>query len=195
MNTVSESVREVVGVTSDDEILVRECIEGDERAWSSLIDKYRNLIFSIPMKYGLSHDEAADVFQEVCLKLLSQLNRLREPRALPAWLIQVTVRECFHWNRQARHLVPIDAFLNLSSGESSVERVEDETLREQMLREAVRELADRCRQLVQMLFFSSPPVPYEQVARELRIAVGSVGFIRMQCLHRLRRGLSQKGFR
>jgi hypothetical protein len=63
--------------------LVRECLAGNEAAWAALIDKYKNLIYSIPIKRGFSPEDAADLFQSVCLDLLSELQRLRDPEALP----------------------------------------------------------------------------------------------------------------
>ena len=50
--------------------LVRECLGGGEEAWCALISKYKNLIFSIPVKYGFSADESTDIFQAVCLELI-----------------------------------------------------------------------------------------------------------------------------
>jgi len=44
-----------------------------------LIDKYRNLIYSIPIKYRASPEDAADIFQSVCLELFSHLSQLRKP--------------------------------------------------------------------------------------------------------------------
>ena len=49
--------------------LVSECLGGSEEAWRALIFKYKNLIFSIPVKYGFSTDDATDIFQGVCLDL------------------------------------------------------------------------------------------------------------------------------
>ena len=58
---------------------------------------------------------------------------------------------------------------------------------EQLLREAVWRLPQRCQRLVQMLFFESPPRPYSEIARDLKLAEGSIGFIRQRCLDKLRR--------
>src|SRR5206468_11000498 len=69
-----------------DHELVEGCRRGREQDWNSLIDKYKNLIFSIPIRYGLSREEAADVFQSVCLDLINELPRIRDPKALPKWL-------------------------------------------------------------------------------------------------------------
>src|SRR2546430_16587629 len=48
----------------------RACLSGDEEAWSSLIGKYKALMYSIPVKYGLSRQVAADGFQTTCTELL-----------------------------------------------------------------------------------------------------------------------------
>jgi DNA-directed RNA polymerase specialized sigma24 family protein len=45
-----------------------------------------------------------------------------------------------------------------------------------------------------MLFFEEPARPYQDVARELGIATGSIGFIRQRCLDRLRKKLVEAGF-
>jgi hypothetical protein len=70
-----------VSVKWDDTRLVKECLAGNEEAWSLLIEKYKALIYSIPVKYGLPPHEAADVFQVTCMELLARLPDLREPRA------------------------------------------------------------------------------------------------------------------
>ena len=72
----------------------------------TLIFRYKNLIFSIPIRYGFSEEDAADIFQAVCMDLLAELPRLREPKALAGWLIQVTRNKCFHRKRETqRHSV------------------------------------------------------------------------------------------
>ena len=66
--------------------------------------------------------------------------------------------------------------------------------REQILRDCIEQLPDRCRQMVQLLFFQNPAVPYADVARELGLAQGSIGFIRGRCLEKLRLNLERSGF-
>src|SRR5438067_7670815 len=83
-----------------DDRLVRACLKGDEEAWGALIDRYKNLIFSIPIKYGFTREDAADVFQSVCVDLLRELPRLREVKALPKWLIQISVHTCLRRRRE-----------------------------------------------------------------------------------------------
>jgi RNA polymerase sigma factor (sigma-70 family) len=184
--------------TWSDEALVQACLAGREDAWFALIDKYRNLIFSVPLRYGLSEDHANEIFQQVCLAMLSNLSQLREPRALAAWLIRTAAHESFNWRRQAEKHAGValdDAEAVLPSGVADLpDHAIRELQREQLLREAILALPPRCRELIQMLFFERPAVRYADVAKRLGLAKGSIGFTRTRCLQRLRRHLEKNGF-
>jgi RNA polymerase sigma factor (sigma-70 family) len=182
--------------TWNDTRLVKECLRGNEQAWSLLIDKYKALIYSIPVKYGLSPQEAADVFQATCAELLIRLPDLREPRALPKWLMQVAHHESYRWKRQQQRMVSRDADPDLPEPETPpiAESVIQQTQEEQMLREAMSSLSPQCRRLVELLFFETPARSYAEVAKELGLAVGSIGFTRQKCMERLRRRLDALGF-
>ena len=180
----------------NDTRVIKECLSGNEEAWSVLIDKYKALIYSIPVKYGLSQHEAADVFQATCLELLARLPQLREPRALPKWLMQVAHHECYRAKRLDRRVVSRDAEPGLLEPETPAiaESLVQQTQEEQLLREAMTTLTPQCRRLVELLFFETPPRPYLEVAAELGLAVGSIGFTRQKCIERLRRQLEELGF-
>jgi len=177
--------------------IVAECLAGNERAWSILIERYKHLIYAIPMRYGTPHQDAADIFQAVCLDLFNELPRLRDAEALQGWLIRVTTNKCYHWKRRqiaqqgdlqdgdveklsAEHAIPADVLAEIE--------------REQMVREAIGRLPPRCREMIELLFFEQPPMPYHVVARRLNLATGSIGFIRGRCLKRLKKILEEKGF-
>src|ERR1700740_1766946 len=176
--------------------LVSECLAGNEEAWALLIEKYKALIYSIPVKYRLPSHEAAEVFQATCVELLNRLPDLREPRALPKWLMQVAHHQCYRWKQQQQRLVSRDADPDLPVPETPAiaEALGQQTQEEQILREATAALTPQCRRLVELLFFEVPARPYAEVARELVLAVGSIGFTRQRCIERLRRRLEDLGF-
>ena len=183
-------------LTWSDARLIRACLSGNEHAWATLIAKYKNLIYSIPMKYGASPEDAADLFQAVCLELFAELPRLRKPDSLRSWLITVAAHQSFHWKRKLRHraeeeLTDRDAeTLGIDPSPDLIEQVE----REQMLREAVAALPARCQEMIRLLFYHQPPLSYRDVAARLGLATGSIGFIRGRCLKRLQRTLEKRGF-
>ena len=184
-------------VAWSDERLVRECRKGNQVAWSALIEKYKNLIFSIPIKFGLPREDAADIFQAVCVDLLSSLPKLREPKALAKWLMQTSFHKCLRWKKD--RLNPVDDLEALDGGrpgntEELPEAMLYQVQREQSVREVMAALPPRCGRMVSMLFFDDPPRPYQEVATELGIASGSIGFIRGRCLKKMRQLLEEKGF-
>jgi DNA-directed RNA polymerase specialized sigma24 family protein len=66
-----------------------------------------------------------------------------------------------------------------------------EVRREQAVRDAMERLPPRCVEMIRMLFFEQPPVPYNEVAKRLGLATGSIGFVRSRCLHRLQEILQE----
>jgi RNA polymerase sigma factor (sigma-70 family) len=176
--------------------LIRACLNGNERAWSALIEKYRKLIYSIPVKYGAGPEDAADIFQSVCLELFNELPRLRRKAAFRSWLITVTAHQAYQWKQRVRRraedeLTPADEeHLGADPSPNFIEQVE----REQMLRDAIARLPARCQEMIRMLFFEEPQVSYRDVAARLGLATGSIGFIRGRCLERLQRTLEDLGF-
>jgi len=176
--------------------LVEECARGNEQAWSVLVDRYKNLLYAIPLRYGAPQQDAADIFQAVCLDLFHELPRIRDAEALQGWLIRVTTHKCYHWRRglgPPREDLP-DADSEVPSGAELAPDVLMELEREQLVRDAIAQLPARCREMIELLFFQQPPPPYSEVAQKLQLATGSIGFIRGRCLKRLKQILEEKGF-
>jgi RNA polymerase sigma factor (sigma-70 family) len=193
---------------TDDE-LVAACLRGEQAAWDELVDRYAALIYSIPLKYGLGEPDAADVFQSVCLILLEKLGSVREPRGLAAWIITTTTRECLAVIRKRdRENGRSIADASSSAGIEVVDPgrlPEEEVLsleRQHLLRTAIGQLPDNCRQLVQALFSdvsdtdfeSVGPVSYQRLAETLGIPMNSLGPTRARCLEKLRRLLQAAGY-
>ncbi len=176
--------------------LVQQCLEGDERAWNVLVDRYKNLVYSIPLKYGAPHQDAADIFQSVWLDLFSELPRLREAEALQGWLVRVTTHKCYHWKREQASAPdgtePVG--LEQQAGDAKNSDLLAELEREQLVRDGMGALPPRCRKMIELLFFEHPPLRYSDVASRLGLAPGSIGFIRGRCLKRLKKYLEERGF-
>ena len=182
---------------NSDQQLVDACLRGHEPSWNALIEKYKKLIYSIPIRSGFTQEEAADIFQAVCLDLFCELSSIRQPQALAAWLIRVTRNKCYHKRQEnSRFVVKDDTPGDLAGATDVVpEEVVQEIEREQHVRNALDELSPRCRVLVDKLFFELPARPYQEVARELGLAIGSIGIIRRRCLNCLRGRLEELGVR
>ena len=74
--------------------LVTRARNGDNQAWDTLVGRYSPLIWRICRRHRLDDADAADVGQNVWLHLVDQLDKVRDPAALPGWLVTATRREC-----------------------------------------------------------------------------------------------------
>jgi RNA polymerase sigma factor (sigma-70 family) len=185
----------------EDREIISACLKGNQEAWEALVLRYQRLIYSIPIKARLSPDDAADIFQSVCLKLLENLSSLRDQEKIGSWLITTTSRECWRIsNRQRR-----DGAAAIDRGDESsdplaeipdLSPLADEHLdrlqQQQIVRQAVAALPERCSELIKMLFYQKDECSYADIARRIGIPVSSIGPTRARCLEKLKKILAGK---
>lgn len=181
-----------------DEALIVMCRKGDGNAWNTLVERYKNLVYSIPLRFRMPDEDAADTFQAVWLDLYSELDKLREPAALRGWLVSAASHKCLHWKareaRRAGSALGRDADMDIADARPLINEIGLEAEKDQLVRDAMRSIPERCRKMLRMLFFEQPPRPYAEVAKELGLAEGSIGFIRGRCLQKMKKALEKLGF-
>jgi RNA polymerase sigma factor (sigma-70 family) len=174
-----------------DPALIRACLAGDEGAWHDLVDRYGRLVYSIARGYGLSADDADDVFQGVFVILNRQLGALRDQTRLSSWLITTTHRECWRLRRRDRDREPLDEAV-AAEGPPPVEEIIRRE-REQGVREALARLDGRCRELLTALFLDPSLPSYEAIGARLGMPIGSIGPTRARCFRKLEAILLELG--
>lgn len=175
-----------------DERLVEACLCGNQAAWDLLIKRYRKLILSFPRKYGAAPDDAADVFQAVCLELFVALPSLRQREAVKTWIATVSAHQAYRWKRRhltrAKNEEPREAEALGRLGQQAGDH--GQAARLNQVRAAVAQLPKQYRGVIESLFFEEPPMPYQAVAERLGVAPGSVSFLRARGLRKLEQILS-----
>jgi DNA-directed RNA polymerase specialized sigma24 family protein len=150
------------------------------------VERYAPLIWSICRRHRL---EAADA-QNVWLKLVDQLGKIRHPAALPGWLATTTRRECGRIPRTAPR--PCDPGHALAAGtipDDHTQTNEQDLLtaeRHAAPREAFGQLPPAYQQRLALLIHD-PALPYAEINGRLGIPAGSIGPSRRPCLDKLRR--------
>ena len=185
-----------------DEQLLAACRRGDEGAWEALVVRYQRLIYAIPRRAGLDEDAAAEIFQDVFTTLLESIETIEQPSRLQAWLVTTAKRKTWRMIGRAKSLRPFAS--EEGEGEDEMYDLADEAvlpdealtrLEEQhLVRAALSELGDRCRTLLQMLFYAAEAPPYSEIAAALGTSEGSIGPTRARCLKKLLDALKKKGF-
>ena len=170
--------------------LVARARSGDRQAWDALVERYAPLIWSICRRHRLGQADADDVGQSVWLRLLDQLDRVREPAALPGWLSTTTRRECLRVLSAAQgphatiYALDVESLPDQRAGTADQELLAAE--RHAALRAAFTQLPPNGQQLLALLT-ADPPMPYADISAQLGIPVGSIGPTRSRYLDKIRR--------
>jgi RNA polymerase sigma factor (sigma-70 family) len=166
--------------------LVIRARNGERQSWDALVDRYSPLIWSICRRYRLEGGEAQDAAQNVWLMLVDQLDKIRDPAALPGWLATSTRRECGRILRTARRPGDAGDALAASTITDADARAAEQDLLHVALREAFEQLPPGCQRLLALLVHD-PALPDAEISARLDIPVDSIGPARDRCLDKLRR--------
>jgi RNA polymerase sigma factor (sigma-70 family) len=169
--------------------LIAACRQEEVEAWVELVARYERLVYTIPLRYGLSRAEADDVFQTVWVTLLEKLPTLREPEHVAYWLLKTARRATWDMRRGTEHerMIAMDPaeLPEVSDGPTPEEEV-GRILQEQRTQMAAARLDERCRRLLHYLYQDSDHPSYAEIAEKLALPIGSIGPIRARCLEKLR---------
>jgi RNA polymerase sigma factor (sigma-70 family) len=162
--------------------VVTRARDGDERAWSELVDRFLGLVHAVCRAHGLDGDRAADVNQVVWLRLAEHLDRIRSPEALGGW-IAATARH------ESLRVQSDDGDPAANGADPGIDPGIDAGLlvykRDRAVLAAFGRLSPRCQRLLRLLMTDPPPSDGE-IAAALDMPVGTVGPTRARCLERLR---------
>ncbi len=180
------------GLEKSDAELVKSCRAGDETAWNTLVDRYQRLVFAVPRRAGLSEEQASDVFQEVFLTLFEKLGEIEQPEKVRSWLVTTakfktwgTVRSEKGFYSPASEEEMEFEMASLKDDAPLAEDVLIQMEEQHLIRTAVKELEDRCRTILSMLYMSEPSASYAEVAAEIKVGETSISPLRSRCLKKL----------
>lgn len=190
------------GLLNTDAALVDACRRNEPGAWARLVKRFERLIFTVPRRAGLSQDEAADVFQNVFMRLHEHIGSLQQTDRLQAWLVTTARRETLRHLEQRRRfpgqMPALDAGEDADAYALDQALVDPDPLPEEVLDElqqrhrarlALESLGEPCAGLLKLLYMTEEPVPYADISVRLGMPVGSIGPTRARCLGKLRERL------
>ena len=183
----------VVEPPSDAE-LVERVRTGDQQAWAQLIERYGGRVWTVARSQGLDRERASDVVQTVWLNLLHGVDNVRDPAAIAAWLVTVARREAIRIDKLSKRVVLVEE-QSFERRAASTDDVDRRAIRDDdgaLIRRAVGQLGDRCRELLRLLY-SSDELSYTEIAVAMDMPIGSVGPTRARCLDRLRTVATAQG--
>lgn len=170
-------------------LLQRACsADSDPASWKELMRRFGRLLLYTARRMGLNDCDATEVEQQTWIRLWERGDRIRDPDSLAAWLTATARRESLRLaiktNRCLLSADPAEEYgWRPTNCASDIYPVDGEY--EPVLEQALTRLPIVHEQVIRMLMSDSCPT-YLEVAKRLRLPVGSIGPIRMRALQMLR---------
>ena len=157
-----------------DRRVIVACQHGDREALRTLFEAYKDRVYSIAM-YSLSGDEhaAADVTQQVFLKLMTRIVQFRGDSEFATWLYRLVVNTCRDEQRKQRRWLPLadSGFMTATVKQSQGAQYASKELAGQV-RRAIGDLKPKLRWPILLRYLEG--LSYEEIGKALGCSKGTV---------------------
>lgn len=165
---------------------------------TSIIYKYKPLIFSILRKHNLNNTEIDDVAQEVFIKIYLNINKYSpEKGALGSWIATITKRTCIdHFRAKGYKLEMVTKSLSdmviekpgVESSDSLINRKMNKTIIEKVL----SFLSDRHRTVLRLFYLEERT--YKEMGEKLGIPYTRVGVEKIRAERSMKEMIKELGY-
>lgn len=169
-------------MSQTDQELVVEALAGNQRAFTTLVERHRAAVHSVIYRVVKSTDTANDLVQETFIKAFSSLSSYRPEYKFTTWLYKIAVNSSIDLLRRRRlPLMSLDAPIDTEDGQVSIEiadhrsnpEVELERKQQEFsITAAIDDLPERYKEVIQ--FRHQDDKSYEEIAEMLKVPVGTV---------------------
>jgi RNA polymerase sigma-70 factor (ECF subfamily) len=165
-----------------DYALVERAIGGDQSAFKTLFDKYKQPLHYHVLKLVKDREIIEDLLQEIFLKAFDNIASFNPEYAFSTWLYRITTNHSIDYLRKKKlKTFSIHDPIRTKDGEMSIE-IEDEgrstddlivrKQRSKILREALDSLPDKYREIIKMRHVEE--LSYQEIADLLDLPLGTV---------------------
>ncbi|MFL6351502.1 MAG: RNA polymerase sigma factor [Bryobacteraceae bacterium] len=189
------------GVSEEDARILRGLRAGIEGAYEELIARYQQPVYGIAYRLLGSSADAADVVQEVFLKVFRGVGSFREHSSLRTWMYRIAVNEAHNhhrwFSRHCRREVGMedaaDRSMALESAADPGRSPFDQTLDSEnrtLIEQALANINPVFRTAVVLRDIEN--LSYEEIAEILQVSLGTVKSRILRGREALRRELTQR---
>ncbi len=163
--------------------LVEKALNGNQMAYASLMDMYRESIYFMMIKMVRSEDDAEDLTIEAFGKAFNRLHQYSPSYAFSTWLFKIASNNAIDFIRKKRIKVTSmdtaytndegeSVSLDVKSTEKDPEEVTMHAEKVVLLREVVKKLKPRYRDLIEKRYFQE--LSYDEIAVDMGLPLGTV---------------------
>ncbi|HEU65551.1 MAG TPA: sigma-70 family RNA polymerase sigma factor [Chloroflexi bacterium] len=145
---------------SQEAALIRRCQAGDKEAFSTLVERYRSVLFGTAYLMVQDRGLAEDAVQEALIKIWKNLPAFQLKSSLKTWLVRIVVNEVKqHFRKKQVPTVPLEQAFEVADDFDKAETAMIRNEERHNLKRILRMLPQEQREAVVLRYFSELTVP------------------------------------
>ena len=166
----------------NDLFYIQRAKAGDVRAFSTIVENYQKMVFTIILKIVDNREDAEDIMQEVFVKVFKSLEKFKEASEFSTWLYRIAYNTTISELRKRKlSCVPINDNSDTVNEEFTVEEEPDaREIKLQYLDEALKKLPPDEVFLVTLYYFKEQSIEAISEISDLSVANVKVKLYRIR---------------
>lgn len=125
-------------MNTDDNNLVKECLNGDRNSFEEIVEKYYKTIFRLSFRITRNHDNAEEITQSAFVKAYENLNSYDCKYKFFSWLYRITVNEAINFSKRENRSTEFSD--QIITNEGDPDKIYEEMELKKKVREAIMKL-------------------------------------------------------
>ena len=151
-------------------------IEGNTNAFNILVDRYKDLVYSLALKMVKNREEAEEVAQDTFIKVFKSLSKFKGDSKFSTWIYKVTYNTCLDRlkkQKREQQVVSIDEFNTnqIKSIDNALDKMENEE-REKAIQDCIQFLPADDAFLLTLFYFEEQSL--EEIAKVIGLTANNV---------------------
>ena len=81
-------------MTTNDDVFINKILDGDSSAFAVLVDRYKDLVYTLAIRMVKNKEEAEEVAQDTFIKVYKSLAKFKGDSKFSTWIYKVAYNTC-----------------------------------------------------------------------------------------------------
>ncbi|NRD22901.1 sigma-70 family RNA polymerase sigma factor [Winogradskyella litoriviva] len=162
--------------TNDDQLLIKAINNGDTKAFAILVNRYKDLVYTLALRMLKHREEAEEVAQDSFVKIFRSLNKFKGDSKFSTWIYRVTYNTCLDRikkNKKYISNVAIDEFTFNKLG--TLDNALDHLIKEEkqaLIKKCINKLPEKSSVLLTLFYFED--LSLDEIAKIINMEANTV---------------------
>ncbi len=162
--------------TNNDQILIEAIKNGDTKAYGQLVDRYKDLVYTLALRMLRHREEAEEVAQDTFIKVFKSLDKFKGDSKFSTWIYRVAYNTCLDnikKNKKYLNDVAIDEFTfnKLDTIDNALDNIIKEE-RSVLIKKCINKLSEDSSALLTLFYFEE--LSLEEISKIINVEANTV---------------------